>query len=211
MLAFLCFRLGIGHAGNFWQQKNQSRRYISSVVSVFPIGATQSFMTILTILEYPDSRLRTIAKAVERVDETIRRLVDDMFETMYAAPGIGLAATQVGVHQRVVVMDLSEDQTEPRVYINPEFEPLTDELGQYREGCLSVPGFFEDIKRPQRVKVRALGRDGEPFEELAEGLLAVCIQHECDHLNGKLFVDYLSGLKRGRIKKKLEKQHRQRA
>jgi len=168
-------------------------------------------MTILTILEYPDPRLRTIAKAVEQVDETTRRLIDDMFETMYAAPGIGLAATQVGVHQRLVVMDLSEDQSEPRVYINPEFEPLTDELDEYREGCLSVPGFFEDIKRPQRVKVRALNRDGEPFEELAEGLLAVCIQHECDHLNGKLFVDYLSQLKRGRIKKKLEKQHRQRA
>jgi len=168
-------------------------------------------MTILTILEYPDQRLRTIAQTVERVDGTTRRLIDDMFETMYAAPGIGLAATQVGVHQRVVVMDLSEDQTEPRVYINPEFEPLTDELDEYREGCLSVPGFFEDIKRPQRIKVRALNRDGEPFEELAEGLLAVCIQHECDHLNGKLFVDYLSGLKRGRIKKKLEKQHRQRA
>jgi len=167
-------------------------------------------MTILTILEYPDPRLRTIAKPLERVDETTRRLIDDMFETMYAAPGIGLAATQVGVHQRLVVMDLSEDQSEPRVYINPEFEPLTDELDEYREGCLSVPGFFEDIKRPQRVKVRALNRDGEPFEELAEGLLAVCIQHECDHLNGKLFVDYLSQLKRGRIKKKLEKQHRQR-
>jgi len=168
-------------------------------------------MTILTILEYPDSRLRTIAKPVERVDETIRRLLDDMFETMYAAPGIGLAATQVGVHLRVVVMDLSEEQNEPRVYINPEFEPLTDTLDEYREGCLSVPGFFEEIKRPQRVKVRALDRDGKPFEELAEGLLAVCIQHECDHLNGKLFVDYLSQLKRGRIKKKLEKQHRQRA
>jgi len=167
-------------------------------------------MTILTILEYPDPRLRTIAKPVESVDESIRRLLDDMLETMYAAPGIGLAATQVGVHLRVVVMDLSEEQNEPRVYINPEFEPLTDELDEYREGCLSVPGFFEEIKRPQRVKVRALDRDGKPFEELAEGLLAVCIQHECDHLNGKLFVDYLSQLKRGRIKKKLEKQHRQR-
>jgi len=168
-------------------------------------------MTILTILEYPDPRLRTIAKPVGRVDDTTRRLLDDMFETMYAAPGIGLAATQVGVHQRIVVMDLSEEQNEPRVYINPEFEPLTEDLDQYREGCLSVPGFFEEIKRPQRVKVRALDRDGKPFEELAEGLLAVCIQHECDHLNGRLFVDYLSQLKRNRIKKKLEKQHRQRA
>jgi len=168
-------------------------------------------MTILTILEYPDSRLRTIAKPLKQVDDTTRCLIDDMFETMYAAPGIGLAATQVGVHQRVVVMDLSEEGNAPRVYINPEFEALTDELDEYREGCLSVPGFFEEIKRPQRIKVKALDRDGKPFEEIAEGLLAVCIQHECDHLNGKLFVDYLSQLKRNRIKKKLEKQQRQRA
>jgi peptide deformylase len=138
-------------------------------------------------------------------------LVDDMFETMYEAPGIGLAATQVNVHKRIVVMDLSEDRTEPRVFINPEFEPLTDEMEQYQEGCLSVPGFYENVDRPQRVKVKALDRDGQPYELIAEGLLAVCIQHECDHLNGKLFVDYLSTLKRDRIKKKLEKLHRQNA
>lgn len=166
-------------------------------------------MAILNILEFPDPRLRTIAKAVELVDDDLRQLIDDMFETMYDAPGIGLAATQVNVHKRLVVMDLSEDKNEPMVFINPEFESLTDEVDQYQEGCLSVPGFYENVDRPQKVKIKALDRDGQPFELIAEGLLAVCIQHECDHLNGKLFVDYLSTLKRDRIKKKLEKQHRQ--
>lgn len=166
-------------------------------------------MAILNILEYPDPRLRTLAQPVDEVTDEIRQLVDDMFETMYDAPGIGLAATQVDVHKRVVVMDLSEDKDEPRVFINPELEPLTDDADLYQEGCLSVPGFFEDVERPLRVRVKALDRDGNPFELEAEGLLAVCIQHECDHLNGKLFVDYLSRLKRDRIRKKLEKQHRQ--
>lgn len=166
-------------------------------------------MAILNILEFPDPRLRTIAKAVERVDDDLRQLIDDMFETMYDAPGIGLAATQVNVHKRLVVMDLSEDKNEPMVFINPEFDSLTEEVDQYQEGCLSVPGFYENVDRPQKVKIKALDRDGQPFELIAEGLLAVCIQHECDHLNGKLFVDYLSTLKRDRIKKKLEKQHRQ--
>jgi len=170
-----------------------------------------TLMAILNILEFPDPRLRTIAKPVAVVDDEVRQLVDDMFETMYEAPGIGLAATQVNVHKRVVVMDLSEDRSEPRVFINPEFEALTDEMDQYQEGCLSVPGFYENVDRPQRVKIKALDRDGQPYELIAEGLLAVCIQHECDHLNGKLFVDYLSTLKRDRIKKKLEKQHRQQA
>ena len=165
-------------------------------------------MAILNILEFPDPRLRTHAKPVDVVDDTLRQLIDDMFETMYAAPGIGLAATQVNVHKRLVVMDLSEDKSEPRVFINPEFEPLTEQMDQYQEGCLSVPGFYENVDRPQKVKIKALDRDGQPFELIAEGLLAVCIQHECDHLNGKLFVDYLSSLKRDRIKKKLEKQHR---
>ena len=168
-------------------------------------------MAILNILEFPDPRLRTIAKAVEQVDDELRQLIDDMFATMYDAPGIGLAATQVNVHKRLVVMDLSEDKNEPLVFINPEFESLTDEVDQYQEGCLSVPGFYENVDRPQKVKIKALDRDGQPFELIAEGLLAVCIQHECDHLNGKLFVDYLSTLKRDRIKKKLEKQHRQQA
>ncbi|BBP68015.1 peptide deformylase [Pseudomonas sp. Seg1] len=168
-------------------------------------------MAILNILEFPDPRLRTIAKPVAVVDDEVRQLVDDMFETMYEAPGIGLAATQVNVHKRIVVMDLSEDRTEPRVFINPEFESLTDEMDQYQEGCLSVPGFYENVDRPQKVRIKALDRDGKPYELIAEGLLAVCIQHECDHLNGKLFVDYLSTLKRDRIKKKLEKLHRQNA
>jgi peptide deformylase len=168
-------------------------------------------MAILNILEFPDPRLRTIAKPVDVVDDGIRQLIDDMFETMYDAPGIGLAATQINVHKRIVVMDLSEDKTEPRVFINPEFEFLTDEMEQYQEGCLSVPGFYENVDRPQKVKIKALDRDGQAYELIAEGLLAVCIQHECDHLNGKLFVDYLSNLKRDRIKKKLEKLHRQQA
>jgi peptide deformylase len=168
-------------------------------------------MAILNILEFPDSRLRTIAKPVDVVDDSIRQLVDDMFETMYEAPGIGLAATQVNVHKRVVVMDLSEDRSEPRVFINPQIDMLTDEMEQYQEGCLSVPGFYENVDRPQKIRIKALDRDGKAYEEIAEGLLAVCIQHECDHLNGKLFVDYLSNLKRDRIKKKLEKLHKQNA
>jgi len=166
-------------------------------------------MAILNILEFPDSRLRTIAKPVTVFDDALRLLIDDMFETMYEAPGIGLAATQVNVHQRLVVIDVSEEKTEPLVFINPQFALLTEDLEEYQEGCLSVPGFYEVVQRAQRVQVNALDRFGEPFEMLCEGLLAVCIQHECDHLNGKLFVDYLSTLKRDRIKKKLEKQHRQ--
>ena len=168
-------------------------------------------MAILNILEFPDPRLRTQAKPVETLDATLWQLIDDMLETMYDAPGIGLAATQVNVHQRVVVMDLSEEKNTPLVFINPQIEVLTDELEPYQEGCLSVPGFYENVERPQRVRIKALDRDGQAFELEAEGLLAVCIQHECDHLNGKLFVDYLSTLKRDRIKKKLEKQHRQQA
>jgi len=168
-------------------------------------------MAILNILEFPDSRLRTIAKPVTQFDDALQKLIDDMFETMYAAPGIGLAATQVNVHKRLVVMDLSEDKSEPRVFINPEFEALTEQMDQYQEGCLSVPGFYENVDRPQQVRIKALDRTGQPYELIADGLLAVCIQHECDHLNGKLFVDYLSSLKRDRIKKKLEKQHRQQA
>ena len=168
-------------------------------------------MAILNILEFPDPRLRTIAKPVTEFDDALRQLIDDMFETMYEAPGIGLAATQVNVHLQVVVMDLSEDRSEPRVFINPTVEELTHDMGQYQEGCLSVPGFYENVDRPLRIRVKAQDRDGKPYEMEAEGLLAVCVQHELDHLNGKLFVDYLSQLKRDRIKKKLEKQHRQNA
>jgi peptide deformylase len=166
---------------------------------------------ILDILEYPDPRLRTLAKPVEEVTDDIRKLIDDMFETMYDAPGIGLAATQVNVHKQVIVMDLSEDKTEPRVFINPEVEVLDGDLENMQEGCLSVPGFYEDVSRIEHCLIRALDRDGTPFEIEAEGLLAVCIQHEMDHLNGKLFVDYLSTLKRNRIRKKLEKQQKKSA
>ncbi len=164
-------------------------------------------MALLPILEFPDPRLRTIAKPVETVDNSIRQLVDDMFETMYEAPGIGLAATQVNVHKQVIVMDLSESKDQPLVFINPEISILDETLFEYEEGCLSVPGFFEGVERPRKVLIKALNREGQAFENEAEGLLAVCIQHEMDHLNGKLFVDYLSNIKRQRIRKKLEKQH----
>ncbi|MEE9494136.1 MAG: peptide deformylase [Gammaproteobacteria bacterium] len=161
-------------------------------------------MTILDILHFPDDRLRTVAKSVEVVDDTIRQLIDDMFETMYDAPGIGLAATQVNVHQQVVVMDVSEDRNEPLVFINPE---IMDSQGfeEMDEGCLSVPGIYERVQRADHIKVRAMNRDGQVFERYATDLLAVCIQHEMDHLQGKLFVDYLSQLKRHRIRKKLIK------
>lgn len=166
---------------------------------------------ILEILEFPDPRLRTVAKPVQEVTDETRKLIDDMFETMYDAPGIGLAATQVNWHEQIIVMDLSEDKSEPRVFINPEVEILGQDYQDMQEGCLSVPGFYEEVSRPDHVIIRAIGRDGQPFEEEAEGLLAVCIQHEMDHLKGKLFVDYLSPLKRTRIRKKLEKQHKIRA
>lgn len=165
-------------------------------------------MAILEILEYPDPRLRKIAKPVEEVTPDISQLIDDMFETMYDAPGIGLAATQVDQHIQLIVMDLSENKTEPHVFINPEITILEGDPEKMQEGCLSVPGFYEDVERIEHVLIKALDREGKPFELEATGLLAVCIQHEMDHLNGKLFVDYLSKLKRTRIKKKLEKQHR---
>ena len=165
-------------------------------------------MSILTILEFPDPRLRTVAEPVESVDDAIRTLVDDMFDTMYDAPGIGLAATQVNVHKQVVVMDLSEDRSEPLVFINPKVTVLQDDTLPYDEGCLSVPGFYETVDRPANIKVDALDRDGNAFTLEPDGLLAVCIQHELDHLQGKLFVDYISPIKRQRIRKKLEKAHR---
>lgn len=165
-------------------------------------------MAILNILHFPDPRLRNMAKPVARVDDEIRGLLDDMLETMYQAPGIGLAATQVNVAKRLVVIDISEGKDQPLFLVNPEIV-ARDGVEEMEEGCLSVPGFFEKVTRADSVKVRALGRDGQPFELDAEGLLAVCIQHEIDHLDGKLFVDYLSGLKRQRIRKKLEKQQRE--
>lgn len=161
-------------------------------------------MALLDILHFPDPRLRERARPVATVDDAIRRLIDDMFETMYDAPGIGLAATQVGVAQRVVVIDVSDDRSQPLALVNPEILSA-DGVERMEEGCLSVPGFYEEVERAERVKMRALDRDGRPFELETGGLLAVCIQHEIDHLNGKLFVDYLSDLKRSRIRKKLEK------
>ncbi len=164
-------------------------------------------MAILEILEYPDPRLRTRAQPVERVDDRIRQLAENMLETMYAAPGIGLAATQVNVHKRMLVVDVSEDRSDPRILINPQILER-DGVQVAEEGCLSVPGFYDSVERAEHIRVRSLGLDGEPFEFEAEGLLAVCIQHEMDHLEGKLFVDYLSDLKRQRIRKKLEKSRR---
>lgn len=168
-------------------------------------------MAVLPILEFPDSRLRTVARAVEDVDDDVRELIDDLLETMYDAAGIGLAATQVNVHRRVLVMDVSTERNAPQAFINPEVTVLDDELGSYDEGCLSVPGFYEEVHRPRRVRVDALDRNGEVFSQELEGLAAVCLQHEIDHLDGKLFVDYLSPLKRQRIRRKLEKSHRLRA
>ena len=165
-------------------------------------------MTTLNILHFPDPRLRNVAQAVEQVDDDVRQLVDDMFETMYAAPGIGLAATQVNIARRIVVIDISEEKDQPLCLINPELIEL-DGVEEMEEGCLSVPGVFERVQRAEQVRVAALDRSGTPFELQADGLLAVCIQHEIDHLDGKLFVDYLSQLKRARIRKKLEKEQRQ--
>lgn len=165
-------------------------------------------MALLDILEFPDPRLRTKAKPVTVVDDKIRKLCDDMLETMYAAPGIGLAATQVNVHQRIVVIDTSEEKNQPLVLINPTFEVIEGEQ-QYDEGCLSVPGFYETVTRAEKIRLKALGRDGQPYELIADGLLSVCIQHELDHLDGKLFVDHISKLKRDRIRKKLEKDHKE--
>ena len=164
-------------------------------------------MALLPILEFPDPRLRTKAVAVDVAkitDGEFQRLLDDMFETMYEAPGIGLAASQIDVHQRFMVIDVSEEHDQPLVFINPE---ITAKQGEqvYQEGCLSVPGIFADVTRAEAISVRAHGRDGQPFELQADGLLAVCIQHEMDHLEGKLFVDYLSPLKREMVKKKLAK------
>jgi peptide deformylase len=168
-------------------------------------------MAKLTILEFPDPRLRTRAAPVKAVDDRIRQLVDDMFETMYAAPGVGLAATQVDVHQRVMVVDVMPDRPHPLVFINPELVSREGTV-EAEEGCLSVPGVYDKLTtRSEKIVVRALDRDGAAFQLEADGLLAICIQHEMDHLEGKLFVDYLSELKRTRIRKKLEKERRERA
>lgn len=165
-------------------------------------------MAILPLLHYPDPRLRTVARPVATVDDQVRRLVLDMAETMYAAPGIGLAATQVNVHLRVVVVDVSEAQNDLRVLINPEITILGSDTKTHQEGCLSVPGVYDEVSRPDRIEVRALNAQGDSVQFIADGILSVCIQHELDHLNGKVFVDYLSRLKQGRIATKLVKAER---
>ena len=167
-------------------------------------------MALLPILEFPDPRLRTRAVPVTVVDDRIKQLVDDMFDTMYAAPGIGLAASQVDVHERVIVIDLTDDHSDPRVFINPEITVIDETLGTYDEGCLSVPGFYETVERPQVIEVTALDRAGTTFTEQLYGLMGICLQDEIDHLAGKLFVDYLSPLKRQRIRSKLVKEQKRR-
>lgn len=164
-------------------------------------------MSLLTILEYPDKRLRTIAKPVDEVDAVLSTLINDMFETMYEAPGIGLAATQVDVHKQLLILDISEDRSQPMVFINPR---ITSKDGSqiYQEGCLSLPGIYADVKRWNQITVEAMDRHGKPFILEADGLLAVCIQHEMDHLAGKVFVDHLSPLKRALAEKKLAKQRK---
>lgn len=164
-------------------------------------------MALLNILQYPDERLHTVAQPVAKIDERIQNLIQDMFETMYEARGIGLAATQVDVHERIVVMDLSEEKNEPRVFINPV---ITHKNGEttYEEGCLSVPGIYDTVMRAEQVTVEALNEKGESFTLEANGLLAICIQHELDHLMGKVFVEHLSQLKQNRIKTKLKKRQK---
>lgn len=166
-------------------------------------------MSLLNILRYPDPRLHKIAKPVTVFDDRLKKLAADMAETMYAAPGVGLAATQVDVHEQLVVIDTSETHDDLRVFINPEIVWASEERQVYDEGCLSVPGIYDGVERPARVKVKALDLEGKSFEVDAEGLLAVCIQHEMDHLKGKVFVEYLSPLKRNRIKTKLLKEERE--
>jgi peptide deformylase len=179
------------------------------IVSAPRAASTSDKMSRLQILRYPDPRLHRVAKPVAEVDERIRRLVDDMLETMYAAEGIGLAATQVDVHERVIVMDTSESRDHGIVLINPEITWRSDDMKVAEEGCLSVPQYYDKVERHARVHVQAIGRDGDPFEMQAEGLAAVCVQHEMDHLVGKVFVEYLSALKRDRIRTKMIKKARE--
>jgi len=165
-------------------------------------------MALLKIVHYPDPRLHKVAQPIARVDDSIRALVADMAETMYAAPGIGLAATQVDRHVRLIVVDISESKDDLKVFINPEILETSGQ-SEHEEGCLSVPGIYDRVTRPERIRVRALDREGQPFELETDGLLAVCIQHEIDHLDGKVFVEYLSRLKQERIVRKLKKQSRE--
>ena len=165
-------------------------------------------MATLKILEFPNPNLRKIAVPVTSFDNNLKCLIDNMFETMYEANGIGLAATQVDVHKRLLVLDVSEERNDPQVFVNPTIDVIESDLSDYDEGCLSVPGFYETVSRPKKIKVSAQDKEGSRFEIEADGVLSVCIQHEIDHLDGKLFVDYLSSLKRNRIKDKLQKEQR---
>jgi peptide deformylase len=162
-------------------------------------------MTVLTVLHYPDPRLHKVAKPVAVVDERVRKIVADMAETMYAAPGVGLAATQVDIHERIIVIDVSEEQNQLMVFINPELVWASAEKKAWREGCLSVPEYYDEVERPDQILVKALDINGKPFEIKTDGLLSVCLQHEMDHLLGKVFVEYLSFLKRNRISLKMKK------
>lgn len=186
-----------------------NRKIIDSSAPFFQPILSQAAMSLLPILEFPDPRLRTIAEPVTEFNDELRLLVKDMFETMYDAPGIGLAATQINVHQRIITIDTSEEKNAPLVVINPQIEVLADETELMQEGCLSVPGFYEDVVRPNKIRLTAQNEFGEEYTLEADDLLAVCIQHEIDHLEGKLFVDYLSPLKRNRIRSKLDKLHKQ--
>ena len=165
-------------------------------------------MATLKILEFPNPNLRKIAVPVTSFDSDLKCLIDNMFETMYEANGIGLAATQVDVHKRLLVLDVSEERNDPKVFVNPTIDVIESDLTDYDEGCLSVPGFYETVSRPKKIKVSAQDKEGSQFEIEADGVLSVCIQHEIDHLDGKLFVDYLSSLKRNRIKDKLQKEQK---
>jgi peptide deformylase len=166
-------------------------------------------MALLNVLSYPDPRLHKVAKPVATVDTRVKKIVSDMAETMYEAPGVGLAATQVDIHERIVVIDISDDQNQLMVFINPEIVWASPEKKTWREGCLSVPEFYDEVERPAQVKVKALDLDGKEFEVHADGLLAVCLQHELDHLQGKVFVEYLSLLKRNRISQKMKKRSKE--
>lgn len=165
-------------------------------------------MATLKILEFPNPNLRKVAVPVTSFDNDLKCLIDNMFETMYEANGIGLAATQVDVHKRLLVLDVSEERNDPQVFVNPTIVVIESDLADYDEGCLSVPGFYETVSRPKKIKVSAQDKEGSQFEIEADGVLSVCIQHEIDHLDGKLFVDYLSSLKRNRIKDKLQKEQK---
>ena len=206
ILSVQCVHVSCGFwiwVGHFEDRGNESNRdrWIALL--------DNSYMALLNVLSYPDPRLHKVAKPVATVDARIKKIVADMAETMYEAPGVGLAATQVDIHERIVVIDVSDDQNELMVFINPEIIWASTEKKTWREGCLSVPEFYDEVERPAQVKVRALDLDGKEFEVHADGLLAVCLQHELDHLQGKVFVEYLSLLKRNRISQKMKKRSKE--